>query len=306
MMAPEPTAIASILRTLLRCSKLDEAGFVRDFSRRMNVDRRTPIAWLQPIRDGRSHLPTRDNLERLTQYFASRLNCPELSTELFYQNEEQFAQSLATIIEAKTAPSPVPPQTAMPFAADSLPDDSIQYLCGTYRVYRYSLTGTQNLINCDLLLVERSSGNESLTVTLYCLPAHGKRHLQSSEDSTEIFSGRMWKFGQSLICMMLCSNDMLTNRRARHMHFPVPTTQTTVHYGLITGYSTTLAEPVAARALAIKISHEDVTKQELSGKHVRSMSVNDPEVRDVARLLNNHIADDINVLTVDRKLSLEV
>jgi hypothetical protein len=300
------TDFQAVLRQLVRRAGLNERSFVRDFSRKMNVDARTPASWLKESKDGEPpKMPSHEKQEQVVTYFQSKLSCRDLAVEHLSLAREEFEKTLSQLLDKKAS------KTAglLPFPPDALRDGYIPYLCGTYRLYRHSFVKGQDVINCDIVSVKRASEDDTLQVDMYCLPAREAVMAKSSASMPKVttkqlehFEGKLWKFGHLFLAMMHYSNsEKNERRRVRQLQFPVLEIPVDVHYGLVTGFAAVVGEPVAARALAKKISDEDIARNECDAGRVRPIEPHDSEVEALLDLVNNQLVDDMRVLTVDHK-----
>jgi len=284
-----------ILQKLVKMAGLDEKGFVREFSKMMIVDPRTPRDWL---RGESGHTPSQDNLEKIVEFFGQKLNLPGLTVRMLRLMVEDFDVELKNLRD-KAAPKIVEP-VALPYDPPEIAPGHATLLCGTYYLYRCSFLGTSDRILRDVIAVRKLPDPRILEAELRCFPVNRAGQLQAPASELEIYKGHLHKFGKLFTTTLARSDPGHRDWRVRSLYFPVLPVVRDKHYGLTTGYSSNLDEPVSARALAIRINTGDILEQECADG-LRTYAKTDPEVAGYEKLIQNRDIGDDYVLTVDKR-----
>jgi len=195
--------------------------------------------------------------------------------------------------------------------AETLPAEEMAYICGKYHTYRFSFSDDQKIVR-EVVSIEPIPDNRSqCRVTMYCSVVGGGSEdveisddAEPSEDSeypVEIFIGNIFKFGGTYM-MVITYTDNNKDKRPRVIQFPTLTTfHRLCHFGIISGYSVILDEPVAARIIARKIA-VDSTLSSKDRKQVKRIDSTKDKVIKYTELLQTNPANrSERLMTVEKK-----
>lgn len=208
------------------------------------ITKRTIQGWLNDVRpERRLHL---DAQKKIIAFFEAQIPGFTFSSDLFQSEFNAFCvavtarpESVANEITLILARSP-----------DMLEDVIVKYLVGKYVMYRYSFADLDDVISEIAIISKSNQPSRSLTIDVYCPPADTQRQVHKLEDA-EHFSGNIFQFGKMFYATV--SFAKAESSRIRYYHFPRLDAVRWIHYGISTGYSANLREPVAAKVLARKL-----------------------------------------------------
>jgi hypothetical protein len=302
-----PVALAEKLRELIRRCGMSRNQFIMEFAATEKVKELTVRSWL-PESDSAppAHLPLRGSQKKIIKYFSGKLGSGEFPLDVFYWTLDEFSRWLAVHLQRTSASEH---ELCIPLAGklDPLLPAHIEYLCGTYRAFRYSLIPHSRKIVAEIVIVRPSPNNlASLSVEMLCVPANpfsapsAADTNASTESNTpaELFVGSLCKYGDLFHVTVTHYNDNTHDKRIRCLQFPVLKIQRLIHYGLAMGYSVNRDEPTCARILAFKVHAASPLNEKSARSYIRTFDLDDPEVSGFRDLLENRLPDGEDVLSV--------
>lgn len=276
-------------------------AFIAECGESEHIGFRTLENWLPEDGGAAKSSPGQKKLDSLCHYFTGKFGSEVLSHDFFYWSLEEFEAKAATLFQRKHQEIRefcIP----LPTRLDTLLPATVKYLAGTYKTYRYSFVGSPVQIVTEIMIVREGAVPAALDVFILGHPISAAPRLPTKEarvQRPERFLGRLCKFGEAVYVQAGYFNERSHDRRMRSLHFPNLTNQRTVHYGLVVGYSANLEEPAAGRIIAVKIDREPLDEASAS-IHVQRYLPSDPEMAPYKALLNNRIAADDAVLSVEK------
>lgn len=251
--ARAPTAV-ELPQKLLYLSNLAKIGLDVVFAE-THAHKKTAEKLLKP-----DQIINRPVITGIIKYFDRKLGLGlnALICDFFKSSFEDFCSEIQQRLAEKRD------MIAVKLESDSekMAEAEIRYICGKYELYRYSFSGYE-LIARELLTIQQVNNNSSqLEVKMYTQIAHQLKEIPVEtlmEDKEEpkkpdIFHGTIFKFGK-MYYIAASYSDKNKDHRMRFLFFPaLDSIRGHIHYGILTGYSDNLSEPVASRAIAVKVS----------------------------------------------------
>ena len=263
----------------------------------MGGDRRTPGAWLR----AKGRVPTGNKLDQLGVFFKARLGdkLPGFSIRYLSMPLEEFKVEFKKLVhhEESAAETPI----SLPYSPPPMPAGHSNLLCGTYHLYRRSFVGDADRVIRDLIAVRPSGDQRFLNAELRCFPVGNTNLNQVPPETADVYKGMLHRYGQIFTTMLYYSNVETRDWRLRILQFPILNALSNNHYGLMTGFSSRLAEPVVGRALAMRISDKDVLEENCKAGRLRAFNSDDAAIAQIVPLIDNNIPNGRFVLSVDRK-----
>jgi hypothetical protein len=140
-------------------------------------------------------------------------------------------------------------------------EDEIENLCGKYKLFRCSFSDPDDIVT-EVASISRNNNDVTrLVVDIYGHPTVWRNYVED-------YRGILFKFGPmySIVSSYKGKNK---EGRIRYIIFPVLHADFNIHYGLVSAYSASHEEPVAARIVMQKLNGADSLLTEDDKKHVK-------------------------------------
>jgi hypothetical protein len=240
---------------------------------------RTVRRWLSDKRSTRQ-LYSQD---RIAKFFARHIIDFDFSQKLFQCPYEEFARCVQHLVDVAATEVRVP----LAHALEEFNDHAIEQLVGRYRIYRYSFANAEQIIS-EIGLIRKMPGTSNiLAIDVYSPSSQLHRPIKTLDDSDH-FKGILFQFGPMLY--LTASLAKGGPARIRYYHFPRVIGRP-VHYGIATGYSTNLDEPVATKVLAIKLNTDSIEVTDADASEIHRYGPGDEKLSAIRDLLENHISE---------------
>jgi hypothetical protein len=291
----------------------DKAKFVGELYVHTTIERRTILKWLNtPViaihNSNRTlivdYLKRKHDITFSYDWFSCEIE--EMKNQ--HRARTNSADETKTNVVRTGTPLISPPQpytlSVGVSGASELTKEHIELLCGKYELYRYSFSDRGDVVLEMASITSIPNNNFELAITMNCHPAHeSKRPEPRTRETTEEFVGKLFRMG--MMFSAICSYSKPRDRRMRYLLFPVLEVDREQHYGLVSGYSPNLREPVAARIFAKRISRDpELVPSDYS--RIQRGGLNDskgPNIpRDILSLIANRIeGEKSSILSVDQR-----
>lgn len=247
------------------------------------ITARTVRGWLKDTRVERIIYPYAQ--ARIIRFFESETPGLDLPDDILRLDWNAFVLLVDTVAK-KLSKEIVLPLAASP---TDLEDDIIEYLVGKYRLYRLSFADTGEIISEVGLISQVGNSKKQLKIEIYSPPADIARTVGTLSDA-ERFTGVLFRFGNMFYVAASFSEG--DSSRMRYYHFPKLGISRWVHYGICSGFSSNLGEPVATKILAVKTRDPSVDPEKIDVSMIDRHQTSDEKMAAVTGLVDNHIGGD--------------
>jgi hypothetical protein len=187
---------------------------------------------------------------KISGFFEAKLPRFKFTTELYQCHYDDFMKA---VTDATVSTSSEVILTLKHPLAD-LDAPTIKLLVGHYQMLRFSFDNTKAIVS-EYGVIRRSTDNPNwLTLDVYSPPVDSSRTVRSLSDADH-FQGILFQLGKMFYAIL--SHAQGDASRIRYYHFPRLDGPRRVHYGIATGYSVNLREPVAAKVIVSKLPTSD-------------------------------------------------
>jgi hypothetical protein len=309
-----------LLKKLLHLLKgFDRNKLISELNVEAGIQRRTIVRWFDTV--GSINQPQRDKIVKyLLDHHQISFPFPWFGCSFEQMKAEYEESKLAPdpkiVARARTAATPLAPAPG-PYrlytdlvGVSPLSSSHVKLLCGKYILYRYSFSDRGEIVSELASITPIDDSDTELAVTMHCHPASDQSETRNPESETESetqvktekFTGKLFRLGWMFY--MICSFN--EDRRMRYLHFPVLLVGREEHYGIVTGFSQNLGEPVAARIFARRISPDPALNREDFARVKRGFPNKKGGLEippGILSLIDNRIDNsNSSILTVDQRL----
>jgi hypothetical protein len=315
---PRVEAVDLLKKLLYLLKGFDRNKLISELNVEAGIQRRTIVRWFDTV--GSINQPQRNKIvkylldHRQISFSFLWFSCPFEQMKQEYE-ESKLPPDPKIVARARAAtplaPAPSPYRLFTDLVGVSpLSKEHVKLLCGKYVLYRYSFSDRGEIVSELASITPIDDSDVELAVTMHCHPAShqsktenpGSKAKSETQVETEEFTGKLFRLGWMFYIISTFNAD----KRMRYLHFPVLLVGREEHYGIVTGFSQNLSEPVAARIFARRISPDPALNREDFARVRRGFPNKKGGLEippGILSLIDNRIDNsNSSILTVDQKL----